>query len=111
MGDDGRETKTAPGGFCAGCRYRHGQITTLRRKGHRFLTLEVEAGNINVVWKNTHENFHPVLLNAKRLIITSHLERQDEIMLVIARRIENYPTHLPYLMIKSRDFHDRKYSP
>ncbi|HEY7774624.1 MAG TPA: error-prone DNA polymerase [Marinagarivorans sp.] len=75
-------------------------------KGTVFLTLEDETGNTNVVvWKNTQNVFRQALLGAKCLIVTGRLERQGNVIHVIAGRLEDCTALLANLAVRSRDFH------
>ncbi len=74
--------------------------------GVLFLTLEDETGNINVVvWKYLQERCRQVLLNGKILQINGVVERDRDVIHIIAGEIFDHSEALDELAIKSRDFH------
>ena len=86
-------------------------LVTLRQRpetasGVTFLTLEDEDGLVNaVVWRHVAERFRRALLESKLMLIHGHLESQDGVQHVIARRLANIGELLGPLSTSSRDFH------
>ncbi len=75
-------------------------------KGTLFLTLEDETGNINiVVWKATQERFRNASLSARLLSVKGRLETKDNVIHVIAGKLEDHSERLKNFSLKSRDFH------
>ena len=70
-----------------------------------FMTLEDESGHINlVVWRNVAEAQRRVLLSARLLGVSGELQREGEVIHVIARRLEDHTPLLGELEVRSRDF-------
>ncbi len=87
-----------------------GLVTGRQRPGTAtgvlFLTLEDETGNFNVVvWKYLQERCRQALLNGKLLQINGVVEREHDVIHVIAGEIFDHSQALDELAIKSRDFH------
>ncbi len=75
-------------------------------KGTIFLTLEDETGNINIiVWKDTQKHFRQALLTAQLLLIKGRLETKDNVVHIIAGKLEDHSERLQDFSVKSRDFH------
>ena len=105
--------------------YHHGQLirvaglVTCRQRpssasGVVFLTLEDETGNINVlVWTNVLERYRAELLQGQLLQINGRVEREGEVIHVIAAHVINHTALLETLgdttdasrRFASRDFH------
>ncbi|NJN51486.1 MAG: error-prone DNA polymerase [Gammaproteobacteria bacterium] len=105
-------------------RYRHGQfvkitgLVTCRQRpssasGVVFLTLEDETGNANiVVWTSILERFRGVLLQAELISIKGTVEREGEVIHVIAGHVSDRSNLLEILaegssgspIVHSRDF-------
>jgi error-prone DNA polymerase len=76
------------------------------KSGVVFVTLEDETGNVNViVWKDLVEKQRRELLGARLLGVYGVLERQGEVVHLIARRLVDYSALLGRLETASRDFH------
>ncbi len=74
--------------------------------GVTFFTLEDDTGNINVVvWRATSRAQKNAYLTAKVLMIKGVLEREGEVIHVIAGRLIDLTHQLEGLQSKSRDFH------
>jgi error-prone DNA polymerase len=96
---------------------RHGQIVrvtglvTCRQRPHTakgvvFVTLEDETGMANiVVWSNVGDRQRKELLGAQLLTVYGHVERQGEVVHVIAGRLRDDTELLGRLEVGSRDFH------
>ena len=75
-------------------------------KGVIFLTLEDETGNTNVVvWPSLVERYRRALVQARLLFVEGEVQREGEVLHVVARRLEDRSTLLGELMTHSRDFH------
>lgn len=71
-----------------------------------FLTLEDETGYINVVvWNRLVERQRRILSGARLLGVVGEVQREDEVVHVIARRLEDHSPLLGRLATRSRDFH------
>ncbi|MGH8770950.1 MAG: error-prone DNA polymerase, partial [Burkholderiales bacterium] len=71
-----------------------------------FVTLEDETGTINVVvWKKVAERQRRALLQAKLLGVEGKVEREGEVIHLIAQRLTDFTPMLGSLDAKSRDFH------
>jgi error-prone DNA polymerase len=96
---------------------RHGQIVrvtglvTCRQRPHTakgvvFVTIEDETGMANiVVWSNVGNRQRKELLGAQLLTVYGHVERQGEVVHVIAGRLQDDTELLGRLEVGSRDFH------
>ena len=98
-------------GFPHGRLARAAGIVTGRQRpgtasGVVFVTLEDETGNVNVVvWNNLVEKQRRELLGARLLGVYGVLERQGEVVHLIAQRLVDYSALLGQLATTSRDFH------
>jgi error-prone DNA polymerase len=71
-----------------------------------FVTLEDETGMVNVVvWRNVAENQRRALLGSQLLAVHGTVERQDEVVHLIAGKLVDYSALLGALVARSRDFH------
>jgi error-prone DNA polymerase len=71
-----------------------------------FVTLEDETGNVNVVvWKSLSERQKPALLGARLLAVQGVIERDGDVVHLVARRLADYSALLGPLAAASRDFH------
>jgi error-prone DNA polymerase len=71
-----------------------------------FVTLEDETGNVNVVvWRKLGERQRPELLGARLLGVQGVIERDGEVVHLLARRLLDYSGMLGPLSAPSRDFH------
>lgn len=74
--------------------------------GVTFVTLEDDTGNINVVvWQATARAQKHAYLSAKALMVKGILEREGEVVHVIAGKLIDLTPHLTELSTHSRDFH------
>lgn len=70
-----------------------------------FLTLEDETGHVNVVvWKTVAERQRRELMQSSLLAVHGRLERQGEVVHLIAGRLVDYSELLGQLEARSRDF-------
>jgi error-prone DNA polymerase len=86
-----------------------GLVTTRQHpgsaKGTIFLTLEDETGTANIiVWPSLVERFRKEVVAGRLLRIHGHVEREGDVIHVIARRIEDHSHLLGSLVTWSRDF-------
>ena len=87
-----------------------GLVTGRQRPGTAsgviFVTLEDETGMINViVWNDVAERQRMALLRANLLSVYGTLEREGEVVHVIAGRLRDQTALLGNLVMRSRDFH------
>jgi error-prone DNA polymerase len=86
-----------------------GLVLTRQRPGSAhdvtFITLEDESGHINlVVWKALAERQRAVMLGARLLGVYGEVQREGEVVHVIARRLYDHSALLGDLVASSRDF-------
>ncbi|MDO6762076.1 error-prone DNA polymerase [Agarivorans sp. 1_MG-2023] len=71
-----------------------------------FVTLEDETGNSNViVWSATAKAQRQALISSRLLKVHGRLERCDEVIHIIAGKLEDCSWLLADLSVRSRDFH------
>ncbi len=74
--------------------------------GAVFVTLEDETGTVNVVvWRAPAEKQRRVLLGARLMGVVGVLEREGDVVHLVAGRLEDYSHLLGGLVARSRDFH------
>lgn len=74
--------------------------------GVTFVTLEDEAGMVNVVvWRDLAERQRRALVGSQLLKVSGRLEQENGVRHLIARRLEDITPLLQGLDIRSRDFH------
>ncbi|HEY6242058.1 MAG TPA: error-prone DNA polymerase [Burkholderiales bacterium] len=101
------ELRLLPGGSPA----RAAGIVTGRQRpgtasGTVFVTLEDETGSINViVWRDLTERQRRELLGARLMGVEGVLEREGEVMHLVAKRLSDHSVLLGRLATPSRDFH------
>jgi len=92
-------------------RYKVAGLVLLRQrpgtaKGITFMTLEDETGTVNLIVRpQVWERFRRVANQARALIATGLLQRQEGVIHLIADRLEDVTEQLPNLGHVSRDFH------
>ncbi len=75
-------------------------------KGVTFVTLEDETGHVNViVWRKLAERQRKTLLGARLMGVRGKLQRQGEVLHLVAQRLEDHTNLLGSLVTRSRDFH------
>jgi error-prone DNA polymerase len=75
-------------------------------KGVVFVTLEDETGYINVVvWNDLVERQRRELLGSSLLGVDGVLQKDGEVVHLVARRLTDYSSLLGKLKVESRDFH------
>jgi error-prone DNA polymerase len=71
-----------------------------------FVTLEDETGSVNViVWRDLAERQRRELLGSRLMGVHGVLEREGEVVHLIAKRLVDHSALLGALLTKSRDFH------
>jgi len=71
-----------------------------------FVTLEDETGTVNVVvWRALVERQRRALLGATLLAVQGIVERDGEVVHLVARRLHDYSTLLGQLAPRARNFH------
>ncbi len=71
-----------------------------------FVTLEDETGTVNVVvWRDLVERQRRELLGARLLGVEGAIERDGEVVHLVARRLTDHSRLLGALLVPSRDFH------
>jgi len=71
-----------------------------------FVTLEDEHGNVNVVvWRHLVERQRRELLGARLLGVQGTIERDGDVLHLVAQRLVDYSAFLGPLQTDSRDFH------
>ena len=74
--------------------------------GVTFVTLEDETGMVNViVWRDLAERQRKELLRSNLMSVYGILEREGEVVHLIAARLRDQTALLGQLMTRSRDFH------
>jgi error-prone DNA polymerase len=97
--------------FAHGTRVRAAGIVITRQRpssasGVTFVTLEDETGHVNlIVWARVAEEQRRPLLEARLLEVRGELQRQGEVMHLIAERLVDRSRWLGALETRSRDFH------
>ncbi|MGD8842944.1 MAG: error-prone DNA polymerase [Gammaproteobacteria bacterium] len=90
---------------------RTGGIVTNRQSpgsasGVMFVTLEDETGITQViVWPDLVQRRRQVLLQARLLVVEGEIQREGEVLHLIASRLEDHSHLLGRLVVHSRDFH------
>jgi error-prone DNA polymerase len=87
-----------------------GLVITRQRPGSAegvtFVTLEDEHGSINlIVWRDVAEKQRQALIGSRLMGVAGKLQRQGEVMHVIAHRLVDLSPWLGRLRSASRDFH------
>jgi error-prone DNA polymerase len=71
-----------------------------------FVTLEDETGCVNViVWRDLGDRQRRELLGARLLAVHGVIEREGDVVHVVARRLTDHSALLGALVTRSRDFH------
>jgi error-prone DNA polymerase len=86
-----------------------GIVTTRQRPGSAegvtFVTLEDETGYVNlIVWRRLAERQRQILLGSRLLGVWGQVQRQGDVLHVVAIRLEDYSALLGRLPTPSRDF-------
>jgi error-prone DNA polymerase len=71
-----------------------------------FVTLEDETGHTNViVWRALAERERSILLGSRLLGVAGEVQREGEVLHIIARRLTDHSALLGRLTVRARDFH------
>jgi DNA-directed DNA polymerase III PolC len=74
--------------------------------GVTFMTLEDETGQLNlIVWKNIGERFRRPMVEAGLLEVAGTLQREGQVLHLVARRLIDRTALTGRLQLPSRDFH------
>jgi len=98
-------------GYAHGATVRAAGLVTCRQRpdtasGVVFVTLEDETGTVNVVvWRALVERQRRALLGATLLAVQGIVERDGEVVHLVARRLHDYSTLLGQLAPRARNFH------
>ena len=92
------------------CVHTAGLVITRQRPGTAtgvvFLTLEDETGPFNVVvWGNLAEKQRQAVLGSRLLGVTGEIQREGDVLHVIASHLQDHSAWLGQLVTPSRDFH------
>ena len=93
-----------------GERVRAGGIVVTRQRpgsasGVTFVTVEDETGQVNlIVWRDLSDRQRTVLLGARLLGVSGVVQREGDVLHVVARRLEDRSRLLGELEAQSRDF-------
>ena len=75
-------------------------------KGVTFVTLEDETGHANIiVWRKVAENQRRALLGSRLMEVTGRIQREGEVLHLVAERLRDRSALLGSLLVRSRDFH------
>jgi error-prone DNA polymerase len=97
--------------FPHGRRVRVAGLVTCRQRpgtaaGVTFVTLEDETGTVNViVWRDLAERERRQLLGARLLGVSGVLQREGDVLHLVAKHLEDLSPLLGDLTVHSRDFH------
>ena len=86
-----------------------GLVITRQRPGSAsgvtFVTMEDETGHVNlIVWKRVAEEQRAALLGSRLLEVEGAVQREGDVLHVIARRLHDLSSLLGDLAVESRDF-------
>ncbi len=71
-----------------------------------FMTLEDETGSTNlIVWPKVVHAYRSAVLHSRFIVVRGQLQRENNVVHVIARQLQDYSHWLGKLNAKSRDFH------
>jgi error-prone DNA polymerase len=71
-----------------------------------FITIEDETGYLNlIVWENVAERQRYALLGARLLGVSGRVQKEGEVLHVIAERLFDHSSLIGMLEARSRDFH------
>jgi error-prone DNA polymerase len=95
----------------SGRRVRYAGIVINRQrpgsaKGVTFVTLEDETGHANIiVWRKVAEKQRRALLGSRLMEVTGRVQREGEVLHLVAERLRDRSALLGRLLVRSRDFH------
>jgi error-prone DNA polymerase len=94
------------GGVARACGIVTGRQRPDTASGVVFVTLEDETGYVNVVvWASLGERQRRELLGARLMAVHGVIEREGEVVHLVARRLVDESALLGRLVTRSRDFH------
>ena len=94
------------GSFARACGIVTGRQRPDTASGVVFVTLEDETGYVNVVvWRDLGERQRRELLGARLMAVHGVIEREGEVVHLVARRLVDASAALGRLVTRSRDFH------
>ena len=74
--------------------------------GVTFVTLEDETGYLNlIVWENVAKRDRKALLGASLMAVEGHVQQQDDVLHIVARKLHDHSRLIAHLNISSRNFH------
>jgi error-prone DNA polymerase len=87
-----------------------GLVITRQRPGSAggvtFVTMEDETGHVNlIVWKSVAAAQRAPLLESRLLLVRGKLQREGDVLHVIAARLTDLSRLLGDLVVSSRNFH------
>ncbi|MDG1163685.1 MAG: OB-fold nucleic acid binding domain-containing protein, partial [Burkholderiales bacterium] len=97
--------------LCSGQAARVVGIVTSRQRpstssGVVFVTLEDETGYINtIIWRDIASTQRQTLMSAQLLGVSGYIEKDGQVIHLIAKKLVDYSSLLGKLMTTSRDFH------
>jgi len=75
-------------------------------QGVTFVTLEDETGHANIiVWRKVAEAQRRALLGSRLMEVTGRVQREGDVLHLVAERLADRSALLGALMVRSRDFH------
>jgi error-prone DNA polymerase len=75
-------------------------------RGVTFVTLEDETGHANIiVWKQVAERQRRALLGSRLMEVTGRVQREGDVLHLVAERLRDRSSLLGDLLLRSRDFH------
>jgi len=73
-------------------------------KGVIFITLEDETGVSNIiVWQKTYQKFRRAVVGGRLLRVTGHLQRDGQVVHIIAHKIEDISAMLDRLLDRNEE--------
>ena len=83
-----------------------GRQSPSNASGVIFVTLEDESGISQIiVWPKLAQRQRSIVLSARLLVVDGRLQREGEVLHLVARRLEDHSYLLGKLVTQSRDFH------
>ncbi|HUY84488.1 MAG TPA: OB-fold nucleic acid binding domain-containing protein, partial [Steroidobacteraceae bacterium] len=87
-----------------------GLVITRQRPGSAggvtFVTLEDETGHVNlIVWERVATAYRAALVESRLLEVRGRIQRQGDVLHIVARRLRDLTPLLGGLAVASRDFH------
>jgi error-prone DNA polymerase len=111
LGNEGIVPAQALWDLADGARIRTAGLVITRQRpgsagGVTFVTMEDETGHVNIiVWERVAAAQRAALLESSLLAVRGTVQRQGDVLHVIARRLENLSDLLGNLVVEARNFH------